>query len=506
MRGSHKVLLLSLLGLFSQATSILLGIVLVRLYLPAEYGTFRQAFFLVETVAYICTIALPASLLYFLPGMSPERQKGMVLQTMLSLAALGLVGSVVLRLFSAQFSELFNNPELAEILPYFSFYPFLHATVQHVGAMYMGLDRYKTASLVQALVNLTKFLVIIAGSLYGLSVPDLMRLVLIYMAAQLGVVIVISLRPYQRIKAFYSYELLISQLQYAIPLGISGIVWFLGKEIDKYFVAAFVPPALYAIYAVGALEIPVFHEISIAISSVLVPKIAESHKRRDPFAIARLWSEVIRKSALIFVPSFGLLFLLAEPLIAILYTSKYLPAVLVFQAYLGLILLRIFNPNMILQGIGKTQTVLVSSVLFISVNAGLNYLALKVLDMGIIGPALATLAAFAFMNLWSTLAAARHLGVRPSEFLPFGYLFRISAVTLAAYGLPAFAFFRLESYWLQGIFTGLSFAAIFALGAKGGKLYTQDDLQLILGRFRKPTSAPKSEETDADGIRNHPGL
>ena len=488
MRGTYKVALLSFVNLFSQAFSILSGIFLVRFYSPEDYGTYRQVFLIVLTCSYIFSAGIPASLLYFFPNMSKQEKKGILIQTIIILLILGVLGSFLVFFFTPLISDKFSNPAINTILPFFSFYILFYVLIQYIQGMFMGLDQYKNVTISQIVIQLSTPVIVVASILLDAGIYRIMQLLFIYMVIQTLVIVYISLHIFRDVETQWKKSDILKQLRFSLPLGMSGIVWFVGKEIDKCCLALLFTPAVYAIYVVGALEIPTLAELNTTISSVLLPKMSALREQNKTDQIVSLWKETIRKSMLIFFPAFWILFLVAQPLIVTLYTNQYIESVAVFKIYLCLLCLRITGHNVILQAYGKTKIILVSSVIFIILNISLNILFLKVLKTGITGPAIATLISYVVLTVFGVMASLYYMKRSFIEIFPLKEFIKITLISIGAYSIPIYLFSSVQSYLIKGIVSGATFASLYLFMGWYFKIFTYDDIFLIFKFIRKDDS------------------
>ncbi len=485
MRAEKKVFLLTSLGVVSQISSIMMGMILVRYYSSRDYGTFRQATFLTDTVSYICMLALPASLLYLVPPVSSGTRKGIFVQTQTLLTCFGTLATGGLFLLAGPISRQFHNPDLKVILHFFCLYPLFFLGIQHIPAWFMSLNRYVTATLVQTLGTLSGFAITILPAAMGFNLRQLLEIIVAFMAIQAVVQSLWCYYDLRSIKTEWSPPLLRKQMNYSLPLGLSGIVWYLSKEIDKYCVAAILNPTEFAFYAVGALEIPFFSSFTTAINSVLVPKIAQHHHEGETAEIPGVWREVIRRSIMVLIPGTALLFAVSVPMIGFLYTRRYLAAVVIFQIYLLRIPLRIFNPSMILQGIGKTKPLLFFNGIFLLANTGLILLALKVLHFGLWGPAAASVLSTALTTAISIVATQRFLGVRFLQIFPLDYFLKVFCVAAAAAAAGYFGRLVVHPFLAQGIIAGTIFCLLFLPVSLQWGLVTVAELKEYIPKLKR---------------------
>lgn len=479
MRGTFKVALLGVAAVLAQATTILSSIILVRFLSQASYGTYRQAFLIVNTFVYLSSVGIPASLLYFFPIMKKEEQKGILLQTMALLFSFGLTGALVAMAGASYIGTAFHNERLTSILPWFGFYIMFQSGIAYLQGLFMGLDRYKAASISQCVIQLGHLGVIIICVVLGVSLELMMKVLVGYMGVQAVVVVCISLFLFRGVPTSWSAALIKRQLAFTLPLTVSGIVWFLGKEIDKACLAFFFDPAMYAVYVVGALEIPILSEIPNLISSVLLPQMAKLFAEDEHEQLVALWRETIRKSILVLMPAFGILILLAHPMIVILYTNDYAAGVPVFIIYLLHLPMRVINQQIILQSSGRTGIIMLTAVVFVVMNFVLNIIFIRYCNMGIVGPAWATVISYAFLHIIGIWAAVSRSKGRLRDIFPCRPAFLVTLSVLIAYCCAKIITPRFSSVLMNAGISSVIYAAIFCLLAWRFSIFSADDIQML---------------------------
>ncbi len=162
-------------------------------------------------------------------------------------------------------------------------------------------------------------------------------------------------------------------------------------QFDRLVVSRNFTPALYAVYAIGAVELPLSVIVQQAVNAVLVPAMTRHYAAGDMPGLTALWKRAIRRTSLVLLPTFVFFMLTAEETVRILYGAAYHESAVVFRIYLCLVPLRVATYGIITQAIGKTRVNLSASLVLLAVNAVL-VLAL-VGPLGLPGPAVATVLA-----------------------------------------------------------------------------------------------------------------
>jgi O-antigen/teichoic acid export membrane protein len=191
-------------------------------------------------------------------------------------------------------------------------------------------------------------------------------------------------------------------------------------------------PSQFAVYALGAVEVPIAVVVQQAVNNVLVPALSKLYVEGDLVGVAQLWHAAIRKTSLIMLPLFAFLMVMADSVIRVLYGSNFAGSISIFRAYLFLVPLRVATYGLITQAIGRTGINLSAALVLVATN-GMLAVAL-VFPLGTLGPAIAT-------PLATALTAAYYLvRLRGIVSLPLGRLLPwrlLSANLVVSFGAAA---------------------------------------------------------------------
>src|SRR5262249_42572643 len=125
--------------------------------------------------------------------------------------------------------------------------------------------------------------------------------------------------------------LLRRQLAYALPFQLAGMVEIAQVNLHQYAVASAFDPATFAVYAVGCLQVPLVEIVITSVVNVMMVRMAEDLADGRRAAACAVWHDSARKLALLFFPVAVMLFALARPLIAFLFTERYAASAPVFM-------------------------------------------------------------------------------------------------------------------------------------------------------------------------------
>jgi O-antigen/teichoic acid export membrane protein len=376
-----------------QISALVLLMALARLVPKAELGGYQQLALIYGIVSPLLVAGIPAALLYFVPRAEDQQQaREWVGAAYVLLGVIGLACSIVVLVARGPIADALGNPDLTRALvPYapYMFFAFITAV------MPTALVATGRAGLAAALISLTGVLIaaaVLVALVFGrdtahmaagLTAGQLMGAVLSVYAVHrvVGISLVgVHLRPHIR-----------AVLRYGLPLALTGLAGKLAFQFDRVVVTHRFSPAEFAIYAVGAVELPLTVVIQQSVNSVLVPALSRHYVAGDLVGMAALWRRAIRRTSLIILPLFVFFLLTATETIHLLFGASFGRSADVFRIYLLLMPLRVATYGLITQAIGRTDVNLSASFVLLAANVGL-VLAL-VGPMGLNGAALGTVLA-----------------------------------------------------------------------------------------------------------------
>jgi O-antigen/teichoic acid export membrane protein len=425
-------------SVFAQGAGLLTLVVLTRLLAKDQVGGYQQLWLIYGLLSPFLVAGIPAALLYFLPrAASDDERRAWIVEAYLTLVALGVVASAGVFLFRSEIADLLNNPSLASALAYYAPYPFFALIGAVAPSALVASGRAKLAAVANAATGVLILGLVVGAALIQPEVKALAIALSASAAASAGISVAIvasalGLRWESTRRALRWRGL----MGYGIPLALTHLATKVAFQFDRVVVSAMFTPALFAVYAIGAVEIPLAVLVQQAINSVLVPGLAARHRDGDIQGMADLWQEAIRKTSLIMFPTFAFLFVMADDVIRVLYGPKFAGSVDVFRIYLLLVPMQVATYGLIPMAIGRTRINLSAAFVMLGSNAVLVLLLVHV--MGILGPAVATVASTALVAGYYLLRIRGALHMPLRELFPWRILGANLAFTLAA-TLPALA-------------------------------------------------------------------
>jgi len=393
------------------ALNFALPLILVRRLSQHEFGLYKQVFLIVATSMSVLPMGVAMSAFYFLPRDGVD--KGNIVSNVVLFH--GVVGAIVLTLLICDpglLQKVFNNPEIVQYGPLIGLVVLFWTVSSFLEVVLVANQETRLATLCIVGGQFTKTLLLVVAALWFGSIRSLAWAALIQ-----GVFQTLVLLAYLRLRFWqgglrFSGPLLRTQLSYAIPFGAAGLILRIYSDLHNYFVSYRFGVALYATYAVGCFNLPLTDILSDSIGSVTLPRVSYLQHTGRTREIVELMARAVRKMAAACLPLYVFLLVSAKPVIALLFTERYLDSWPIFAVNLTMIPLAVVSTayDPVIRAYMEHRYFLLwlrgvlAVVLIMMLWAGAAYL-------GLIGAILAVVAVSAIERTAVSLKVARILGV-----------------------------------------------------------------------------------------------
>jgi O-antigen/teichoic acid export membrane protein len=424
---SDRAALLIIANAFKYAVGFVLPMILVRHLSQADYGTYQQLNLIANLGTGVLVLGLPMSIYYFYHHF---HRPTLIAQTQIILLASGVLAAGALALAAPLLAARMHNAQLGELLPAYGLYVGLYIAGEHFMHVMISQNRYRMAVGLEVAETSFRVAALTVLLLLGYALHALVMALVLYAALRLAGrsywlwTGADSVRGSSWRQRFAS-----AQLAYSLPLAASACVGLIGGLLDKAIVALVFLPADYAIYSVGALEIPLDTIFQGSVANVLRASLPSLIRERRIDEVVRIWRDSVRKLALIMIPSFVFFTCFADSLITTLFTRHYEASVQIFRIYLLVLPLYMFILNATPQVFGKTRLNLYVAGASVASNVVLSLILLPLI--GILGPATAFVVSSYLTSALYFVVTRRLLETPSIELLPLKSMGR----TLLASGL-----------------------------------------------------------------------
>jgi len=323
-RLGWRALSLGAANAFDYAAQFLLPVVLARCLDPAAFGEYRLLWLAVGTVIAVVPLAMPASLYYFLPRSDGTTKRLYVNQTLLFLAAGGLIAGWAVSAWNPWLPEMMRGlaahgaivPAFVVLWVFTSLLDLLPTVEERV--MWQAKATVGLATLRAVALSLTAILtrelgpvllVLLAFAVFKVA------LLLGYVTSHHG------LRgPLLRWGAFTD------QLRYAAPFGTAGGLYGLRAQADQWVAAALFPLGMFASFSIAAVLGSLVSLFRQSVNAAFLPSMSRLQAAGDLRGMLELNSRANVMVGVLLYPLLAFVFIFAEELVTIVYTEAYVDA------------------------------------------------------------------------------------------------------------------------------------------------------------------------------------
>lgn len=466
-----------------------IAIALLQILSKTDMAIIGYLLMIHEVARNLATLGFPESIFYFFERVSGSAKRGFTAQTTSILLGTGFVAAFFVLIVSYFAPQLLtewdplNVQQVQDLLPWMGLLALLEIPTWPVTNVLLALDRQKDSAWYEMMTSLLSFACIVLPlalgygleiSVYGLVIYGVIRFIGSFIWLHLVL-------PEGKLSD--TDIPLKKQLNFALPLGFSSLTNKLNRYVDKFVVSILLSSAAYAEYYLGSQEVPIIKVIPFAVGSVLISRYVSLQLESKKEELLVLWYKGIEKVSLLVVPLTILSIIIAPDLISLIAESEgtdYSNAVLPFQIYNLIVLVRVTHYGSILQAFGDTK-----GVFYMSLNLVVANIILSVpftIWFGIVGTALSTLIA----NIYNWLVLLRRIGGHMEipfyKVLPFPFYFSVLGTSLLV-AIPAW-YIRMEYIPIESTIIGLVISSVifllsFAVIGTLLKVITPDDWQKL---------------------------
>ena len=466
-------------NLVKYAVGFIMPMVLVRLLTQSDYGSYQQMILISGAAIGILTLGLPSSIYYFYHFVAPRALPALVAQTTVMLLAAGAVATLVVLYGAAYFASTLGNPGIVGLLQIYALSLVLMIGSEHCLHFMISQNRYGLAVAFEIIETVVRVVTLLIPLALGYGLTGLIVGVVAYAALRFIARNWYLLRSSGLQFAGWRQHLFVrEQLLYSMPTALVTLSAIIGSTLNRGMLASSFTPAQYAIYSVGALEIPLDVIFQASVANVLRASLPPLVRDGNLAEVVRLMRESVRKLSTIVLPSF--VFLLAHSLefVTLLFTSRYAESVYVFRIYLWLVPLHMLVLSPIPQVFGKPKLNFYIVFVMTGVLVVLGFVLLK--TVGFYGPALASVITQYIQVIVYFVYVCRLTHASVAQLMPGMHFVRVLLAALA--GLVAsylLAYVGWGSALVRLVVEGIGFSLVFFAAALPLKVFSAQDLALM---------------------------
>ena len=310
----------------------LLPMVLTRTLDAHAFGEYRLLWLAVATLMVVTPMCMAPSLYYFLPRSDTPTKRLYVNQTMLFLAAAGVVSGWALSHWNP-----FLPGALAALVagqgPVVPAFVMLWVFASLLDVLPTAEERVGWQAKVIMVLSATRAIALSATAIATRELQPVLWMLLAFTLLKAGILLSYVTRHHGLAGPWGEKEAFKAQVKQAAPFAASGALHGLRMQADQWIAAALFTVTQFASFSVATVMAPIVQIFRQSVNNVFLPSMSRLQASGDSAQVLALNSRANCMVALLVFPLLAFAFVFAESIIALVYTRTYLEAVPVLRLY-----------------------------------------------------------------------------------------------------------------------------------------------------------------------------
>ncbi len=302
--------------------SIVLPMLLVRVFDRYQYGIYRQAFVIVATIQAMLSMGVGISAFYYLPRKKDGRG-AIVLNILLFNLAAGAVPFLILFAYPQILAKLFGGPQLLVYARMIATVVLLTIFSSFLEVIATALQDVRRSTIFIVFAQFSKVVFMTFAAAWCRTVEALLWAAVAQGVLQSAILLWYLRNQFGSFWRDWDKRFFREQMSYAVPYGLHGILFTVQTDMHNYFVSNAFGPASFAIYSVGCMQIPLLGLLRDSITAVLISRTSELQHQGKTREILLMSVRAMRKTAFLYFPACAALLVLGRECLVLLYTRSY---------------------------------------------------------------------------------------------------------------------------------------------------------------------------------------
>ncbi len=318
------------------AFSFFLPLIIVRYLTQESVGHYRESFQIITNAVMILPLGFSMSAYYFL-AREKERRAAAILNILVFNFIVGGLTCLLLNIYPEIIGSIFRNEEQTRLAPMIGLVIWIWIFSTFLDMVPVANQEAKVATVFIITASLSKTL-FLGGAVVLFGTVD----AFLYAAVIQGLIQTALLLPYlgSRFPGFwrkFDWRFFFEHTAYAVPFGLTAILWIAQSDIHNYFVGYQFSSADFAIYAYGCFQLPLIAMLYESATSVLIPRMNALQLAGEHEEMIRLTTRAMQKLAFFYFPMYAFLLITSHTFIVTLFTEEYAASSSVFVINLTLL-------------------------------------------------------------------------------------------------------------------------------------------------------------------------
>ena len=397
------------------ASGLVSSMILARVIPVDEMGTYRQIIYLGPMAATLAEMGLSATVYRYWNALDNVKKNHYAKMIVAVSFLLGITASLILFGLAGLLSTWYKNPALKLALFITASFPLSTIPLMLVRPVLLSQGASLRATSIETIFSLLSTVSLVVPLLMGVSLNYSLGIWIVVSLLRLLIIPVIF-RDYLRQKGhWWDWEVFYTVWNYLWPIQVGRLPGYIMGYMDKVVMSLYFRPREFAVYSLGAREIPFIGTIGPSIANVLIPQLVKDVEEGRHAQICRRWRLACEKTAVVtyLIAAFSAWH--AGPIVRLLFSATYTESSVPFCVFSLLTFVRVIEYASLAKAFGRSDLIMQSAFVGAGVMVPLAFLLTRL--WGAFGMASSVLI--------GTVASAAYLIMRyrkllncPIRFLP----------------------------------------------------------------------------------------
>jgi O-antigen/teichoic acid export membrane protein len=417
---------------FDHATHFLLPVVLTRCLDAATFGEYRLLWLIVGTVMTVATLNMAGGLFFFVPRSDARGKRLYIHQTMLFLAASGLVCGAL----AGPWNPLLPAA-VAPVAQYGWLVPaFVALWVASVLIEWLPTidERIRWQAYATGTTSVLRVALVGAAAWLTGELRAILWMLLAFVLVKLALLVYYVHRHHGLGAPWLERAAFAGQFGHCAPFGVSNALYSLRAQTDQWVAASLFALTSFAAFSIAAIVGHVVHILRHSVMEAFMPTMSRMQAAGDVHGMMAMNSRANAMVGTMLYPLLALAFAFAEDIITVVYTAAYVEAAAVMRVYTVGMIAMVIEVGSVVLLLRQGSFAVRISALALGVSVALSWSAAQ--HLGLAGAAAGSVAAVYLDRALLMRRIARLTGIALGELQQWRALVRTLAAA-AACGLLA---------------------------------------------------------------------
>ena len=323
--------------LFAKVTGFglntLFPLLIVRYLTQENVGVYRQAFLVASNAVLVLPLGFSMSAYYFL-NREPEKHSATVFNILIFNFVMGGLAFLTLFFFPQILGSAFQNQEMTRLAPLIGIVIWLWIFSSFLETVALAMQEARLTAFFIVSAQLLKTAMMTGAVLFYATVDSLIHATIVLFVIQAFILLVYLHRRFPYFWKNFDLSFFRRQMAYALPFGLSVLLYVGQTDIHNYFVSHGFSAAEFAIYSQGCFQLPLIAMLYESVGSVMIPRMSQLQHENKKREMLVMTVGATQKLTFFYFPLFCFLMIVAFDFITTLFTKEYAASVPIFRVNL----------------------------------------------------------------------------------------------------------------------------------------------------------------------------